>query len=160
MSPGAHLPLLLLLALSGSAAGPAQTPGRVYSDPARPCPGTKPHDVCFARPTDGVARDEFRSAPFYAVILRTAAPCTISERERLAVQALFPRRKVFSLRFECDDDIENNVTYTNVNPRYGFMAVYASTSRERAAAFLRRVQASGRFPGANLRRMQAVLVYT
>ncbi|HYJ80051.1 MAG TPA: hypothetical protein VEW03_10640 [Longimicrobiaceae bacterium] len=107
-----------------------------------------------------MARDEFRSVPFYAVILRTAAPCAISERERLAAQARFPRSKVFAGRFQCDDDIENNVSYTNVNARYGFMAVYAGATREQAAAFLRRVQATRRFPGANLRRMQAVLNYT
>jgi hypothetical protein len=154
------LPLLLLLALVGADAGPPQTPGRIFPDPTRPCPGARPHDICFATPQDGVARAEFRSAQFYAVILRTAAPCGISERERLAAQARFPRSKVFALRFGCDDDIENNVSYTNVDERYSFMAVYAGATREQAVSFLRRVQATGHYPGANLRRMQAVLAYT
>ena len=156
----APLPLLLLLALAGADSRPPQAPGTIHPDPTRPCPGARPHDICFATPQDGVARAEFRSVPFYAVILRTAAPCAVTERERLAAQARFPRNKVFALRFGCDDDVENNVSYTNVNEQYSFMAVYAGATREQAASFLRRVQATGRYPGANLRRMQAVLAYT
>ncbi|HXJ07874.1 MAG TPA: hypothetical protein VNH12_00070 [Burkholderiales bacterium] len=54
--------------------------------------------------------------------------------------------------------MENNVTYSNVNPKVRFLAVYAAQDRAAAEAFLAEVKASGRFPGANLRRMQAVFV--
>ena len=110
-------------------------------------------------PTDGKPRAEFRSAPFYAVILRTAARCRVEETERASAQALFPHNKVFAMRFECDDDVENNVTYTNVDAKLAFLAVYAGEDRAAAKKILATVAAGGRFPGANLRRMQVVFVY-
>ena len=127
-------------------------------DPVKPCAGFKDHDLSFVLPKDGVARPEVKSPSFWAVILRTAERCAISEKERLAVQAQFPRSKVFQNRFECDDDVENNVTYTNVNAKFGFLAVYAGEERAAADVLLEQVKAGGRFPGANLRRMQAVFV--
>lgn len=145
---------LLLAAFQG-----ADAPGRVCPDPARPCPGFRPHDLSFVLPRDGVARPEFRSRPFYAVILRSGGRCTVPERERLAVQAAFPRAKVFATRFECGGDVENAVTYEGVDARYGFLAVYAGETWAQADSALARVRAAGRFPGANLRRMRAVLVY-
>ena len=75
------------------------------------------------------------------------------------MQPLFPRNKVFATRFECDDDVENNVTYTNVSPRHGFLAVYAGETAAAGKTFLASVQATGRFAGANLRKMQVVFVY-
>ncbi|HEX2190737.1 MAG TPA: hypothetical protein VHG51_17645 [Longimicrobiaceae bacterium] len=151
---GLFAALLVLAAFQG-----ADPPGRVCPDPARPCPGFRPHDLSFVLPRDGVARAEARSRPFYAVLLRSARRCGIPERERLAVQAEFPGRKVFATRFECGGDPENDVTYAGVDARYGFLAVYAGESRAQADSVLARVRAAGRFPGANLRRMQAVRVY-
>ena len=57
--------LLLLLAF----AAPALAQGKIHPDPAKPRPGFKPHQLSFETPQDEIARDEFRSAPFYAVIL-------------------------------------------------------------------------------------------
>jgi hypothetical protein len=51
------------------------------------------------------------------------------------------------------------VTYTHVPPGVAVLAAYAGGTRERATAFLATVRATGRFPGANLRRMQVVYVY-
>jgi hypothetical protein len=68
-------------------------------------------------------------------------------------------QKVFSTRFGCDDDHENNVTYTNIDPKAGFIAVYAGADRKAGQQALERVKALGRFPGANLRQMQVVFVY-
>lgn len=155
---------LLLLGMRGESRALAvesasQPAGRVCPDPARPCPGFREHDLSFVLPRGETARDEARSEPYFAVILRSGPRCSITERERRAAQALFPRNKVFSQRFECDDDVGNNVTYTSVNPAVGFLAVYAGGTRERANAFLATVRATGRFPGANLRRMQVVYVY-
>jgi hypothetical protein len=153
--------LCLALALLAPAASPAdrQAPGRVCPDPARPCPGFRPYELSFVLPAGGAARAEDRSAPFYAVILRSGPRCTVGEPERLAAQARFPGRKVFATRFECDDGVENNVTYTGVDSRYGFLAVYAGGTRAQADAALALVRATGRFPGANLRRMQVVRVH-
>ena len=128
------------------------------ADPARPCAGFKAHDLSFVLPKDGVARAEVKSPLFWAVILRTAERCAIEDRERLAVQKQFPRNKVFQTRFECDDDVENNVTYTSVAPDHGFLAVYAGPTQPEARAFLAEVKRTAKFPGANLRKMQVVLV--
>ena len=133
--------------------------GKIHPDPARPRPGFKPHQLSFETPQDGVARDEFRSAPFYAVILKTAARCSVKEPERAEIQALFPANKVFTPLSECDQDPEDMISYTNVNAKLGFIAVYAGESLEQAQQFLAVVKQTGRFPGANLRRMQAVLNY-
>jgi hypothetical protein len=42
---------------------------------------------------------------------------------------------------------------------YGFLAVYAGLTMKEAKAWLSEVKATGRFPGANIRKMQAKLVY-
>ena len=136
----------------------ADTQGRVQGDPNVAC-GFKPHELCFQTPQDGVARAEYYSEPFYAVILKTSAPCSVNEPERVQAQALFPRRKVFALRFFCGEDVEENVRYTNVNEKYAFFAVYAGQTDKEAAGVLRDVKATRKFPGANVRKMQAVLVY-
>ncbi len=133
--------------------------GKVHPDPAKPYPGFKPHELSFQTPNDGIARLEYRSEPFYAIILKTVPACRVTEQERLAVQALLPGHKVFATRFGCDDNPEENIHYTNVNPVFGFIAVYAGTTPAQAGQILARVRAIGRFPGANIRQMQAVLVY-
>jgi len=144
------------------AAAGVDSQGKVQPDPTGPqraCRGLKPHELCFERPRDGVARAEYLSEPFYAVILKTTEPCMITEEERLQAQALFPRSKVFSMRFQCSDNFEENITYTNVDAKFGFIAVYAGTTLEEAKKRLAEVNATGKFPGANIRKMQAKLVY-
>jgi hypothetical protein len=146
-----------------TAAAFADSQGKVQPDPTVPkiaCQGFKPHELCFERPRDGLARTEYLSEPFYAVILKTTEPCAVAEEERLQAQALFPRSKVFSMRFQCDDNIEENITYTNVDAKFGFLAVHAGTTLEEAKKRLAEVNATGRFPGANIRKMQAKLVYS
>ena len=146
---------VLWLALAGA----ALAQGKIHPDPAQPRAGFKPHQLSFETPQDGVARDEFRSAPFYAVILKSAAPCSVKETERAEIQALFPSNKVFTPLSGCDQDPEDTISYTNVNAKVGFIAVYAGESLEQAQQFLALVKQTGRFPGANVRRMQAVLTY-
>jgi hypothetical protein len=146
--------MLATRAFAAAVAAPA-----ACADPAKPCPGFRPHDLSFPLPGDGVARAEVRSASFFAVILVSGAPCRVTERERAEAQALFPGSKVFSARFGCDGDVENNVSYTNVDPKAGFLAVHAGADRAAADAMLARVKATGRFPGANVRRMEVVFVY-
>ncbi|HEX5128580.1 MAG TPA: hypothetical protein VFV90_02480, partial [Usitatibacter sp.] len=132
--------------------------GRIFPDPSQPRPGFKPHELAFATPQDGVARAEFRSEPFYAVILKTTERCGVWEAERREIQALFPANKVFFPRAGCDEP-EENIAYTNVDVKFGFLAVYAAATEPAAREFLKKVNALGRFPGANVRRMQVVLLY-
>jgi hypothetical protein len=136
----------------------ADTQGKVLPDPAVSCKDFKPHQLCFETPADGVARAEYFSEPYYAVILKTAERCSIQEEERLQTQGLFPASKVFSVRFECDD-MEEFIHYTNVNDKFGFLAVHAGATLKEANLRLAEVKATGKFPGANVRRMQAVLVF-
>jgi hypothetical protein len=64
--------------------------------------------------------------------------------------------KVFAPMSGCDDD-EDTISY--VNRKVHFVAVYAGDTAEQAQQFLAALKQTGRFPGANLRRMQAVLAY-
>jgi hypothetical protein len=112
-----------------------------------------PYDLPFRAPRSAVIYD---TELFYAVILKSLAAgddnCDIfiSEEERLAAQALFPDRKVFASR--CTDP--ENLFYTNTKPNYRIMAVYAGKTLAEANRALAAVKASGRFAGANLRRMR------
>ena len=151
--------IAIMLSLAGIASADAQ--GKVRPDPAKSCSdsGFKPHELCFEVPKDQIARAEYLSESFYAIILETAERCTISEEERLQAQKLFPHTKVFSMRFYCDENIEEIISYTNVNDKFGFLAVYAGPGLNEANSRLAEVKATGRFLGANIRRMQARLVY-
>lgn len=146
-----------------TAAAFADSQGKVQPDPTdskKACRDFKPHELCFERPKDDMARTEYLSEPFYAVILKTTERCNVTEEERLQAQALFPRSKVFSMRFQCDENVEENISYTNVDGKFGFLAVHAGTTLEEAKRRLAEVNATGRFPGANIRKMQAKLVYS
>jgi hypothetical protein len=151
--------LLLAVGLVLAPEARAQLAGRVCPNPAHPCAGFQAQDLSFRLVSAPVARAAQRSEPFYAVILRSGRDCSILEADRVAAQAAFPGRKVFSQRFECDGEVENNVSYAGTAAHTAFLAVYAGTTRARAAAFLRGVLASGRWPGANLRLMRVVLNY-
>lgn len=114
----------------------------------------EPNDLPFqVRPDGVIVESEF----FYAVILKSLKVADddcetfVSEAERLQAQALFPRQKVFSSR--CADP--GYLYYTNVAPNMRFLGVYAGTTRAQAAQTLARVKATGKFPGANVRRMRA-----
>lgn len=64
---------------------------------------------------------------------------------------------MFLHRYFCEN-FADKATYTNVNRKAGFIAVYAGRSEAEAKQFLAEVKAAGRFPDANLRRMQVVLI--
>jgi hypothetical protein len=49
------------------------------------------------------------------------------------------------------------VGYTNTSPRAHFMAVYGGMTLAEANRMLARVRATGKFPGANIRRMRAMI---
>ncbi len=111
------------------------------------------NDLPFRVPENSVI---FDTELFYAVIVKSVAAkeedCDtfVPEADRLATQALFPERKVFASRCV---DIEN-LFYTNVDPKFRFMAVYAGTSLAEAKRTLDAVKATGKFPSAYLRRMR------
>jgi hypothetical protein len=128
----------------------------VCGDPTVRCPTDvtfQPHDLPFRVPQTAVI---WESELFYAVILRSvnaSNDCNIhvSEAERLEAQTLFPHHKVFATR--CAEP--GTLFYTNTNPNYNFMGVYAGSNLAEARRMLERVKATGRYPTANLRRMRA-----
>ena len=113
----------------------------------------EPYDLPFRVPENSVI---FDTELFYAIVLKSIpaneGDCKvfIPEAERLPAQALFPDHKVFTSRCA---DIET-LFYTNVNPKFRIMAVYGGTTLAEAKRVLEAVKATGKFPGANLRRMR------
>ncbi|MEM9969954.1 MAG: hypothetical protein AAF762_02485 [Pseudomonadota bacterium] len=135
-------------------------PGRIFSHAlslTHEVTGFEPHELAFATPQDGVARAEFASDDFYAVILASAERCAFTERDRVEAQGVFPDNKVFIDRFLCDDHRAEAISYTNVASDWAFIAVHAGADLGAAESLLDRIERAGRFPGANIRRMKAVI---
>ena len=156
--------LVVLLGLTAAAAGAsAQRRGRprpaaVCGDPAVRCQTSvefQPYQLPFRIPANAAI---WETEKFYAVILKSVRDeskggnCDIfvPEAEREAAQALFPRNKVFASR--CFDP--GDLFYTGVADDSRFMAVYAGRTRAEGLATLERVKATGKYPGANLRRLR------
>jgi len=152
----------VLIAFSGllpSSTAQRRRPTRhasICGNPTQLCktaPTFSPNDLPFRVPENAVIYD---TELFYAVILKSVGvredDCDvfISESERLTTQALFPDHKVFASR--CADP--ENLFYTNVSAKSRFMAVYAGSTPSEAARMLKAVKATGKFPGANIRRMR------
>jgi hypothetical protein len=142
----------------------ATTHAAICGNPKLPCKtiaSFQPNDLPFRVPENAVIVD---TIPFYAIILKSIAvrddncDVFIPESDRLAAQGLFPDNKVFSSR--CTDP--ENLFYADISsrtPRYfsethRIMAVYAGTTIADAKKMLTAVQATGNFPGANIRRMR------
>jgi hypothetical protein len=129
----------------------------VCGDPTVRCKTSatfEPYALPFRLPQNAVIYD---TDLFYAVMLKSIRVaednCTVfvPERERLAAQGLFPDHKVFSSRCVEPGDL----SYTNTNPNQRFMAVYAGMTLAEANQMLGAVKATGKFPGASIRRMRA-----
>jgi hypothetical protein len=136
------------------------TQGEVCPDPQKPCTEVerfKLNELSFriAGKFD-FDRGQDRSIAFYAAILKSGELCRIPDEERIAAQGRFPGRKVFLHRYFCEA-FGDKVTYTNVNRKAGFLAVYAGRTEAEAKAFL--AEARAQYPDANLRRMQVVITY-
>ena len=131
----------------------------VCGNPNQNCPGMRtfePFELQFRIPDGAVIWD---TELFYAVVLKSvnspddSCDIFVSESERTAAQALFPDHKVFASRcFE-----PGGISYTNTSAKAHFMAVYAGTTLADANRMLAAVKATGKFPGANIRRMRATV---
>ena len=134
------------------------TNGKVCPDPDKPCPGFKANELSFAisRPFK-FDRGRDKSQPFYAVILKSAPLCSLPDSERVKAQQAFPKAKVFLHRYFCED-FGDKVTYSGVNEKSGFVAVYAGETEAEAQGVLARAKAAG-YADANVRRMEVVIVY-
>ena len=128
----------------------------ICGNPNLPCKTIatfQPHDLPFRIPENAVI---FDTELFYGIILKSVRAneddCNtfIPEAERLAAQALFPANKVFASRCV---DVES-LFYTNVDPKFRIMAVYGGTTLAQANRMLAAVKATGKYPGAYVRRMR------
>lgn len=138
--------------------GPVKYPA-ICGNPMAPCKSvvTWPaYNLPFRLPENAVI---YETALFYAIMLKSVKAAEencdvfIPEAERLAAQSLFPANKVFASRcFEPGD-----LSYTNTSGNTRFMAVYAGSTVADANRMLAAVKATGKFPGANIRRMRAVM---
>jgi hypothetical protein len=118
----------------------------------------EPYDLPFRVPEKAVI---FDTELFYAIILKSMPTreedCSVfvPEAERTAAQALFPDSKVFTSR--CADPGEPQsgmLFYTNLDPKFRVMAVYAGTTLAESKRMLAAVKATGKFPEAYVRRMR------
>jgi hypothetical protein len=130
--------------------------GSLCGNPKVACKTSVPfeqYDLPFRVPENAVI---FDTELFYAIVLKSVpakeedCKVFVPEAERLPAQALFPDHKVFTSRCA---DVET-LFYTNVNPKFRIMAVYGGTTLAEAKRVLEAVKATGKFPGANLRRMR------
>lgn len=155
----ASAPLLIFFAgeISAQKRKPMVRHLSVCGDPTAPCKTVatfEPYDLPFRLPASAVIYD---TELFYAVILKSIAArddsCDvfIAEDERLATQSLFADHKVFSTRCA----MPGALSYSNTNPNQHFMAVYAGLTLVEANRMLAAVRVTGKFPGANIRRMRA-----
>lgn len=130
--------------------------GKICGDPTAACKTEgyfEPNDLKFVIPKNAVI---WESETFYAIVLKSMKQddnCEkfIPETQRLEAQALFPKNKVFTSR--CD--MGGSLYYTGVDNNFYFMAVYGGKTKAEAARLLQTVKATGKFPGANIRRMSA-----
>lgn len=147
-----------------------QTNGKVCGNLSAPCLHSKwkfqPHDLSFRLPQTLKWQTNYYSANFYAIILESRqslpaenvdAECGgyFSESKRSKAQKQFPGSKVFASRFGCE---VLGISYTNVNHKYNFLAVYAGETETAAKDFLKKVKAKG-YASANVRKMQIILSY-
>jgi hypothetical protein len=136
----------------------------ICGNPKLPCKTSvtfSPNDLPFRVPQNAVIID---TIPFYAIILKSttvegdSCDVFIPESDRLAAQAVFPDNKVFTSR--CVDpeslfylDLSSR-RIRNLSETHRIMAVYAGATLAEAKRLLETAKATGRFPGANIRRMR------
>lgn len=132
--------------------------GKVCGDPTAACKSAsdfQPYELVFDLPKNPVIYD---SELFYTVILKsvktkneTDCATAFSEDERVNLQRMFPRNKVFTLKcFET-----GGIFYTNTANNVVFMGIFAGRSLAEAKSFLKRVQSETQYSGAILKRMRA-----
>jgi len=149
-----------------------QTNGSLCGDPSAPCKEPyqfRDNDLSFHLPEQLTWQNNYYSAKFYAVILKSqpavvdngpdSGACErgiVPESERQRIQAIFPARKVFTSTLGC---YMTEVWYLNTDDAYNVVAVYAGESLVDAKSILAKVRATRQFPEANIRKTQVVLGY-
>jgi hypothetical protein len=157
--------LLNLLTFSAS----AQTPAKVCPNPAAPCKSKHrefyPYDLSFTLPTKIKPNIDYKSAPFFAVILKENIKVSETEEcdggeyhkrveaDRKKIQTSFPDKKVFA-SYQCPDMGALSYTVNGQPLNINFIALYAGETQ--AEADLTLLLAKSKFPKATLKKMQVI----
>lgn len=152
------LALVLLVSAITVSAQKKALKGKVCGDPTVKCKAAdyfQPFDLPF---DTGKRFTFYESEYFYGIILKSKkmsdwGDCsnpTFTELERIEIQEMFPKNKVFALN--CVESGTNY--YTLVAEQTAFIGVYAGSRQATANVFLKKVQATGKFAGTRVRRMR------
>lgn len=167
------------ISVANSSAEPEATPkpvarsNGVCPDPAKPCHHKQKHfdewELSFKMPAKLPVNTAIKSAPFYAVIMKTYSmgeDCDggefieAAEADRKREQAAQPGRKVFA-SYECPNmgavnyDFPGRFDAKNENIVIGnFIAIYAGTTKAEGEGQLRAL--SSKYPQAQLKQMTAL----
>lgn len=132
--------------------------GQVCGDPTAKCAAAEnfqAFDLPFETGANWVI---VQSRPFYGIVLKSAklpdwGDCekpSFQEAERLEIQDLFPKNKVFTQNCV---DVGTNY-YTGTADKTALIGVFAGNTLREANAFLKKVLATGKFDGARGRKMR------
>jgi hypothetical protein len=164
-----QISILVLFSFCSLLAVQAQTPLKVCPNPAAPCKSKHrefyPFDLSFNLPAKIKPNVDYKSAPFFAVILKDKIQ--VSEKEecdggefhiriendRKKIQTNFPDRKVFA-SYQCPDMGALTYTVNGKSLNDNFIALYAGDTQE--AANLTLALAQTKFPKATLKKMQVI----
>ena len=149
---------IIVVAMAASSAI-GQKAGSVCGDPTAKCrdrANFQDEELPFIA---GTRANIAESAWFYGIVLKSAkmkvewGDCDnpmFTAADRGEVQSLFPKNKVFALN--CVQT--GSAYYTGVSDQIAFIGIYAGPTLAAANAFLKKVQATGKYPGIKVRRMK------
>jgi hypothetical protein len=145
----------------------AQTALKVCPNPTAPCKSKHrdfyPFDLSFTLPARIKANVDYKSAPFFAVMLKDKIQVSANEEcdggefhkrvesERKTIQTIFPDKKVFA-SYQCPDMGALSYTANGQDLNDNFIALYAGETQEEAKQTLFLAQI--KYPKATLKKMQ------
>lgn len=156
--------LILLLITTFTLTAMAQVPSKVCPNPAAPCQSKhktfEKYELSFNLPRTIKPNTAYKSAPFYAVILKTFSEpecdqgeySTETERYRQQAQKVFADRKVFADN-QCPDMGAVGYIIDGQPNADTFVAVYAGATQAEGEQIL--AKAKRQHPDAKLVKMQA-----
>jgi len=147
----------------------AQTPLQICANPAAPCVSKHKefaaYELSFKLPAKIKANTPYKSAPFFAVMLKDKIKVSEQEEcdggeyhkrlenERKQTQKLYPERKVFA-SYQCPDMGAIGYEVNGQSYNENFIAIYGGATPEEANQMLDKVKA--KYPKATIKKMRAV----
>ena len=160
--------LLVLFSLTAFSTG-AQTAAKVCPNPAAPCKSKHrefySYDLSFTLPTRIKGNVDYKSAPFFAVMLKENIKVSENEEcdggefhkrveaDRKKIQTGFPDKKVFA-SYQCPDIGALSYVVNGQPLNDNFIALYAGETQAEADLTLLFVRS--KYPKATLKKMQVI----